>query len=309
MYGFGSTVNNYQQLDRPLLSKQHQIMGWLCNEARAIITSYLINVDQRVLITPKTLSRQSFISEISAMVDSIKERLPVNYRRGYSLIIELMQTSLLSSAFNTDWLLDFGNASNSYVVQSKPRLYNNGTCNCVTSKYCNDYLRIGPPEVLIPGLKVGCSPIDGLRMSTLECFYSSSCINTIIGFLNYRIPIDGLSSVDLTTGSIDHLSIVPLNSTLQSRFQVNSSIGTIIDELFVERWMNISNYESYFSACSPSLCQYQTMRRFNIVYVMGSLLSLYGGLTVSIRFITWNGLLVYHRFKLWCTRRNRVGFV
>lgn len=253
LYGFGPTAKSYLQRDRPLLSKQHQIIGWLCEEAKSIIDSYLINVNQRTLIGMTTLSRASFTSEIDLIIDQITERLPVNYRRGYGLITELMHNSLLSTAFNTDWLLEFENEFNRYRLRSVPREYANGTCNCVVSNDCNEPLRIGPPELTLPGLVVGCLPIDGLRLSTLECFYSSSCIATIINFLDYYTQIDGSPPTDFVPPISPRLVVDPLNSSIPSRFALNSTIGMLMDELFIEHWTNESHYERYFVQCVPTV--------------------------------------------------------
>ncbi|UJR24192.1 hypothetical protein I4U23_027158 [Adineta vaga] len=307
LYGYGPKANSYLQFDRPLLSKQYQIMGWLCAEASAIVTSYLKNVNQQMIISTTTMSRVYFESTITDIVNQITRRLPVNYRRGYNLITELIHNSLLSNAFNTDWLLEFGNASNGYILRSVPYEYANDTCNCVVSKDCNQSLRIGPLDLVIPGLVVGCLPIDGLRMSSLECFFSQSCINTIINYLDYYMLMDGsLPSTDFSPPIVFNLSIIPLNRSLLSRFLPNSSIGTIMDELFIEEWTNKTNYEKYFSTCAPNICHYENIQHHTLLYVVTSLLALYGGLTVSLRLIVWNSLRFYQKFKEWYKPTNRI---
>lgn len=297
LYGFGPLTDNYLRFDRPLLSKQHQIMGWLCKDAKTIVDSYLANFKEHILVSSTTLSRTSFMSQINSIISRTIVGLPDSYRRGYHLITELMHTSLLSSAFNTDWLLEFGNALNSYLLRSVPREYANGTCNCVISQDCNESLRIGPPELVLPGLLVGCLPIDGLRLSTLECFYSSNCINTIINHLDYYELINGSPTTNFVAPSAALLVITPLNASIPSRFSPDTQIGTIVDELFIERWTNESSYERYFSECSPSICHYEYVGHNSLVYLVTSLLSLYGGLTVSLRFIVWNGLCICLKFK------------
>ncbi|CAF1387013.1 unnamed protein product [Rotaria sordida] len=117
-------------------------------------------------------------------------------------------------------------------------MFSNGTCNCVTSTTCQEPMRIGPPDLVIPGLVVGCWPIDGLGMSTLECFYSSSCIELIINFLNYYTQMDGSPPVDFVLPTVPTLIVTPLNSSIPSRFPPNITIGKIIDELFIEQWSN-----------------------------------------------------------------------
>lgn len=51
--------------------------------------------------------------------------------------------------------------------------------------------------------------------------------------------------------------------------------------------------------CSDCICRYQHVIHHDIWYVITLLLSLYGGLTVSLRLIVWNGLRIYQKFKGW----------
>lgn len=278
-------------------------MGWLCKEAKAIIDSYLINVNQRTLISATALSRSALEWEITYSIEDVAQRLPVNYRRGYELITELMHNSLMSTAFNTDWLLEFGNSFNSYRLRSIPREYANGTCNCVVSKDCHEPLRIGPPELVLPGLVVGCLPIDGLRLSTLECFFSSDCIAKIIDHLDYYTQMNGAPPEDFAPPTVPRLIVAPLNRSVPSRFPPASPIGMLMDELFIEQWTNESNYEGYFNACAPAVCRYEYVRRYDMLYVITSLLGLYSGLTVSLRFIVWNGLRIYKKLQ----KRNKTS--
>ncbi|UJR12577.1 hypothetical protein I4U23_016753 [Adineta vaga] len=197
LYGYGSTVNSYVQVDRPLLSKQHQLMGWLCSEFK-IIVDYLLNKHQ-----------------LSFGACSLSSP-------------ELSAGALVPTVFNTDWSLEYGNVSNNYFLRSVPREFSNGTCNCVVSDAYYESMRIGPPELVLPGLIVGCWPIYGLRMSTLECFFSSSCIYTIINYLDYFTQMDGSPPANFTLPNVPSLAIDPLNSSITSRFTPNTTIGMLI---------------------------------------------------------------------------------
>ncbi|CAF3772842.1 unnamed protein product [Rotaria sp. Silwood1] len=91
--------------------------------------------------------------------------------------------------------------------------------------------------------------------------------------------------------------VAPLDNSTPSRFSPNTLIGTLIDELFIEQWTKTSSYKNYFAACAPSLCRYEYLRRNSILYVVTSVLALYGGLTVGLRFIIWNSVRVYYLVK------------
>ncbi|CAF3635148.1 unnamed protein product [Rotaria sp. Silwood1] len=161
------------------------------------------------------------------------------------------------------------------------------------STTCQEPLRIGPPGLFLPGLVVGCLPMEGLRMSTLECFFSSSCISTILTYLEYYIQMDGSPPIDFVPPTVLPLTISPLNDSIPSRFSKNTTIGTLIDEYFLEDWTYEISYENYFAACAPSHCNFDYVTRNNILYVATSVFGLYGGLTIGLRFIIWHVIRFY----------------
>ncbi|CAF1091189.1 unnamed protein product [Adineta ricciae] len=131
------------------------------------------------------------------------------------------------------------------------------------------------------GLVVGCLPVHGFRLSTLECFYSSGCLEKLTKFVN------------------SSLVLLPLDRSIPSRFTPISStpIGALIDELFIESWQNSSNYSSYYSICAPSKCQYPYAERKNFVYLLTTILGLCGGLTEGLPIVIWSSLHVYWKIR------------
>jgi hypothetical protein len=82
-----------------------------------------------------------------------------------------------------------------------------------------------------------------------------------------------------------------LISTLQSLYnqtELNKIvfIENLVNNLFVEKWLQKLNYSSYFAQSQPQLCEYSINERPNILYTITSLLGLYGdGLSVVLHFI------------------------
>jgi hypothetical protein len=99
----------------------------------------------------------------------------------------------------------------------------------------------------------------------------------------------------------------PLNTSLTTRFNPISSVtfGTLIDELFIESWINSSNYSAYFSTCAPSICRYSYTERNSVLYMITTFLGLYGVLTVGLKLIVWNGLFIYFKMRQWVSHRHR----
>ena len=85
------------------------------------------------------------------------------------------------------------------------------------------------------------------------------------------------------------------NTSINSRFiPVSSiSIGTLIDEMFIETWQTSHNYSAYFTDCAPSSCHYTYIERNTVVSTLTTSLGLYGGLTIGINFLVWQFFRVY----------------
>lgn len=127
-----------------------------------------------------------------------------------------------------------------------------------------------PPIFVIPGMRVGCLPYSTVFSGTLECFYDQLCLNTTAKF------ISTLSSNDWPSA---------LTST-GSRFQPNEALSVIFGEQMVEDWGRANSFADYYKACTPYECSYTTLVQNSYVYLITLLLSLFGGLTVALKFIS-----------------------
>ena len=264
------------------------------------ISTFLNNIR----VDASVVDRASFESFVNQHIQGLDILSATHSRTVIPFISEMFNGNLLPSAFNTDWNLEYGNESNGFLIRSVPRSYMNGTCNCIVSNKCQDALRVGPSDIKLEGLVVGCSPMDGLRMSSLQCFFSSDCISAIIDHLNYYTELDGSPSLHFDRPPIPATIMRPLDKTGLSKSLPNTTIGTLINDLFIESWINSSSYGSYFNSCSPSECRYEHRSGQSILYVITAVLSLYSGLSAAWRIVVWNALRLYQRTKVWCASRR-----
>ena len=277
-------------------------MRSLCSLSKETANKALIDFNQTPLVSTTALSRSSFQSQTSSIMVQFVQQTPHFSRTLLSFATEMMASLLVPTAFN-DWILSVGNASDSFLIRGIPRTFINSTCNCLISRTCRESLRIGPPHLTLPGLMVGCYPLDGLRMSTLECFYSSDCIAIILNHLDYYMQINGSIPIDFVLPNRTSIPVTPLNILKASRFSMGTSVGELIDELFIEQWLNSSAYGRYFVACAPNTCRYQFVARKSILHVTASVLSLYGGLSIGLRSIIWYASRIYATIKIRFTAR------
>ena len=109
------------------------------------------------LVSASAWSRSFFATEMILLIEQTIRFTPDDFKRILPFTNEMFHCNFLTSSFNTDWSLEYGNESNGYVLRSVPRLFNNGSCSCVVSSNCQQPLRVGPSDVILPGLVIGCS--------------------------------------------------------------------------------------------------------------------------------------------------------
>ena len=297
LYGYGEQADGSSQFDRPLLSKHFQILGWLCKEAQSYTQIGLNSLYASTLLSASVFSRTTFTIRANQAIDKHIEGKAAYFKYGNQVLPMAYRCNLIANAFNADWQIEYGNESNGYLLRGVPRVFPNGSCNCVVSGECQRPLRIGPSDLVLPGLVVGCSPLYGSRLSTLECLYSSTCINTIIDHLHYYSQADGSEPSNFTAPEDRPLTMVPLDASTRVKFSPTELIGSLVDAVFIEHLSKNISYENYFAFCAPTSCHYTYLKTNGALFIITSLLGLYGGLTIGLRFLVWNASRIYYMIK------------
>ncbi|CAF1269244.1 unnamed protein product [Adineta ricciae] len=290
------TVGDYiLYLDAKVLSAQLRTLSSLCTLAKNAIDQKIDIFYSQRLITIEPFTRLSFQTQVNSMIENFISQSPVDFRQTLSHIIGVLRTNQLQNTFLTNWALTKSNAANDSMLSTRSRAYNESgqMCSCATSSTCTrSTFQTGLIiNKTVDGIVMGCLPIYGLRFSSLRCFYNSTCLKSLTDFI-------GITDV-----------LKPLNDSIETRFNPIplSSIGTLIDELFIEIWKNSSNYSSYYSTCAPLACRYSYTERNSPLYMITTILGLYGGLTVGLKSVIWYVLLLY--WKICQYIRNRRGYV
>jgi hypothetical protein len=121
-------------------------------------------------------------------------------------------------------------------------------CSCVTSidscaisfnDFCDQFqvsnggscFRTETGWVTIDGLRIGCYILEGTLRMTLECLYSTSCIQVIFRQIRITYPDEVVEQL---------LTIPPPEKG--ARFQMNTTLREIMKELMIEEWTSAVNY-------------------------------------------------------------------
>ncbi|CAF4120510.1 unnamed protein product [Rotaria sordida] len=172
-----------------------------------------------------------------------------------------------------------------------PREYNQSTCNCATSPKCAEpaTLELDSGESWpVPGMFIGCTPLEFMLQSTLECLYSQACLNIISEIFPNSQYFPALIS--------NRTRFHPINTT---------KVESIMAERFIEQWSINISFEGYFNACRPNTCTYTFTTRFNILYVFNTVLSIYGGLNIVLKIVVPFTVGIIYKYLL--KRNNRVA--
>lgn len=126
-------------------------------------------------------------------------------------------------------------------------------------------------EYIIPNFYARCYPIESLLPSTMECFYDSSpCFDIMNNISEPTI----------------YKNFTRLDSSKPNRFAVNSTIGALLEQLFVDSWPRKFNYSSYFDKCQPLYCSYTIIQRRSLIEIVTTITGLIGGLSTIFKFLS-----------------------
>ena len=200
--------------------------------------------------------------------------------------------------------------NDTWSVKLRPRSFPlvsnyNQTCTCLISNQCvrpqGFYCRsiscnrpTLPPNQTIPGLVVSCFPVSSLLLSTFECFYNQSCIQMLYDWRLFEI--DDVY-YPLT------LNVTPLDPNQPSRFSSTTKLEAIISRLLLEEWINTTSKSAHYQQCNPKICTYTYTARFETVYVITTVIGLFGGLFVILRLSI--PFIIHFPFQQIMKRRTR----
>ena len=255
-----------------------QFLARLCQLSNQSVQYSIQQSVSALLITNQLLTETLFDTRIQSMINARKSNAPATLTRLLFLLRATTHGNAFVSTYGTNFqymIPSDTNAPDSFC-DTQAVIYENN-CSCGLNTTCtipaNFVEKNSAKYVTINGLKMGCTPSESFLVSTLECFYNSSCIHLIHEMTNYNNNNTDITNVPN-----------PLDATL-SKFPVNITVIDLVDQLFVERWSTIMNYSSYFELCAPMLCSYAYRQELASFYTVTYLIGLYGGLTILLKWI------------------------
>ncbi|CAF1071438.1 unnamed protein product [Adineta steineri] len=306
---------------RTTAKSQFELLADFCSICQKTVSESLTDLLDEQLVTVQLLSEDQVRSQILANVDLIKSSIPAQIESIVKLLQITTQSNSLVSALNTNIQAFTGLtlAQTPYIDPFSTHFYDENktyqlnawaqTCNIVSGTAFAGFYSLSPldsinnhfqwplyypylrnkiiPNATVDGFFSGCTPLDGLLVSTLDCLYSSTCLKN---FADYFPDLNQTNSTWL--------------NGLSASFQKRIPVKDLLSELFVEEWLPMINYPQYFTSCAPKRCTYTEINHMNLFYTAALLLALYGGLTILLRLITSFSVSVFFRLKHRSTNNN-----
>ncbi|UJR29678.1 hypothetical protein I4U23_017226 [Adineta vaga] len=308
---------------------QFQLLSDLCQMANKTIDNAINNFIIQFFVTSNVLNENEFDTQLNVTLNQFIQSTNIYFSLVVNTIRLLMQVDqpymgvkgsvqMIDTNLIIDTIINETNGQQPIKLKfslTGTRDINTTSVNCIcaTNSHCQSPIAIYNVDMksdesynfniayVVPGFIQGCFAIDSLLLSTLECFYSNSdCLSIIKSHIK--------SAYIQTTVYPSSFDIRPLiyNPKL-NRFTPNTSIEMIVKDMMIEKWNTSISYKSYYEFCAPNYCTYSfTIRAKNTIGVMITLLSMIGGLTVSLRLITPQLVkFVFRLFKLKIKRQHQ----
>ncbi|CAF1054227.1 unnamed protein product [Adineta steineri] len=255
-------------------SAQFQILSSLCKQAQEAVNSSLIQFYSTKLTSSESISSDLLQIQIDTTVNSFKTSMPQTFKQALNMLSNLIHGNTFITAYETNWKLTVLVTYSEAPIYTNPQSYGN-SCSCATSLKCSQQAVLNDTlNVTLPGLLIGCYPLESLLQSSLECLYNQQCLNLIIN--SFGDQISNESSFEI------------LNSSLlsESSFEMNETVQNMVDRLFVNEWNISHSYQNYYEQCHPSQCTYSYIQNSDIPYVVTTIVGLYGGITIVLKVLS-----------------------
>ncbi|CAF0944231.1 unnamed protein product [Rotaria sordida] len=256
---------NYSYFDyRLFILPQFRWLNSLCTLANSTFNDALIVFYSNTLVTGRVQSRTTIQIQIDTALTHFYLSTSRAFLRALDFIQQVSQGNGIISEIESNWYFTSRIEPIQYAsLWTEPRSYydHNSSCSCSINHMCTSVAMID--EWIIPGFRVGCYPLQSLLQSTLECLYNQTCLNQLKSIY---------FNSDLTFQSLD--------PTLSSP---NVTVQTLINKLLVDRLEHSIDYNQYYSSCAPISCTYSYNQRVDSIYLVTSIIGLFGGLTIALK--------------------------
>ncbi|CAF1374485.1 unnamed protein product [Rotaria sp. Silwood1] len=271
----------------------------LCKVSNDYIKKSLILFNASSFVIKESFSQETFNLKINTYKDTFISTTTRSFARNLAIILNITWSNEIVSSRRTNFLFHLVATNSLFQLQFSPLSYSkpenmHNLCICSLSMRCFDPMSIYLNNNThfnklfeIPGFYTGCLQTESIRHSTLICLFNQSCVDLISFWLN----IFTLETLDIH--NLYH-------------FSVNSTIESIQNEMFVDRWKVYSSHRAFYEQCRPNYCSYTLIEYKSIWLIITIMLELIGGFMKIMKLILPH--FVHYIFLLnfcFCHKKSR----
>ena len=297
---------------RATASTQFQVLRELCRFSRATFNTSIESLLKREFISSAVLSEERWRDEIQIEIDSVHDTTLLNVQQRISFLQSFIIYSFFGSGIQTSFTVELYGMPDQAAIWVSPIYYSAEymqLCACDDSGFCHSpssFYNVSMVDGVtiiyshIPSLEAvsdvnnwltGCWALTSVLQSSFNDSFISNqaALNEIATHFNWSSQSNIPISLNLTESNLKTGSTRTFNDLLQAGFLLNTVVRR--------------NYSSYFEQCRPASCFYSRKQYSSFLHIFTSLLSLYGGLSVVLRFIIPNLVTIWvkrfmHRFRI-----------
>ena len=249
-------------------------------------------------VNAQAVPRRFFVPQTDAFINTFLYSTRAEFLYTISLIREVIHANQYGSGMQTNIYyrqryfseLDRpGLQPIKIVAYSETNTDENGTmCSCVRNVSCNILNVWDEYDITVDGVHNGCFTMDSVLQSTLICWYSDTCMHAFQTLMtDFFVPVT--QDVSL------------LDAMLPTRYPPTTPIEIILNEMMIEQWNSTASYDKFYQMCHPAYCSFTYQQRSSMVFIVSTLIGLFGGLNIILRLIS---LIVVKIFFKFITKTN-----
>lgn len=265
-------ANTDGQNFRATAASQFLTLSSLCKLTRETIETNIEQFYAIKFLTSQLTSSDLFDTQMNSIIKSFRTSVPRTFKRTLDAMRGLIQGNTLLTGYQTNWELTIIDIHRYAPMYTNPQSYGN-SCNCATSALCTQPAIITDQYSMgLPGLLIGCYPLEAILQSSLECLYDQICLDSMILYMNQ---------------TSSNIAWITLNSSLllTTEFSINETVEQMTDRLFIDQWHVNQSYDTYYDQCAATHCTYSYIQTFDLFYVVTTILALYNGLSTILKII------------------------
>ncbi|CAF1440439.1 unnamed protein product [Adineta steineri] len=179
-----ASLSMYDEKDyRRFLSAHLQFLEGLCQLSDQTVNIFTRQFLSSLFVTNELLSEMNFRKRLDLIIEQSKLNVPTTLTHLLYLIRMINNGNAFISTYGTNfqYIQAWTDTYDTYIPTQAIIYDDNCSCglysNCTTQA---TFITTNPSKTIpVKGLKIGCTPSESFRASTLECFYNESCVNLI----------------------------------------------------------------------------------------------------------------------------------